>query len=285
LEAVLKPSGWIRGINDLLKSIKGSQASELVQLENAASELEEERRSVVAELTEGADRRKEMLLNEDDDAILAHDRRAEQLHLRIERIDQISPDVTARLRAARDADRREKIRGWQLKYAEACEGYFPAIERLYEAFEKLTSIREQMAAAGFGHEAAALPFVFRPFGAEELPSQRQQILRLRQSAMTLGQVQAKAAFAQQPPAPAPKLAAIKPALPSKPDTVPKVREKIFETAKEGEIQLSVIRPGLEHRGVSCAVGDVIAVPEEAAEKIMIGGAADFYPGAQMRSIP
>jgi hypothetical protein len=60
---------------------------------------------------------------------------------------------------------------------------------------------------------------------------------------------------------------------------PKAREPITETPADGEVAVAIVRNGIELAGrPPLAVGDVVALKPDQAEKLMRSGAADRHQG-------
>jgi hypothetical protein len=58
------------------------------------------------------------------------------------------------------------------------------------------------------------------------------------------------------------------------------RASIFQEAKDGEVQILILRSGCEIEGVQYALGDVIALPADHAERVVRAAAAEFYHAAE-----
>ncbi len=264
---------------------RGEAAGESpAELHKTIREMEAQRAALTAKLHSNAGRREEMLRTADDEAILAHDRDAELLHVQLERLDLALPEARARLAELERAERESKIKQIKLEFADACDAHVAILRKTRFSYEGLGKLREKMCSVS-EKEATSLPLIFFVQDEVILAPLLREIEALRRA----GRGDPPLTIPQSPtPSPNPNqnhprqalpVSHAKPApanLPPPPPAPKPVREKIFEKAEDGKTQLFVIRSGLEHKGAACAVGDIIAVPDEAVERIVRSGAADVY---------
>jgi hypothetical protein len=263
-----KKDGLMQRLKDILSgpsSAKADGKDEVAEIERAIALLDQEKRSARGELLGIADRRSEILLSEDDEAIFALDRGAEHLHLRLERVDLIMADLQPKLAAARAAARKDRLIEHYSACADALDAYIAAYGPAAEAFNAVMERRRAMGGAGFESEAATLPMIFPLVGANDLGRIADAIKTVREKCRRLA----------SPPA-APVAHA-----PSPPVEPVKNRAPIQMPKRAGAVRV-VIQPAGHFEktpdGFRCVRGDVLALaPDVAGALVAKGWAREYDP--------
>jgi hypothetical protein len=280
--------GLISEIRDVLKRKRGKAApiSDQIAAVNAAmARLRQEREAAEAGISAAAERRREILLEDaSDDAIAELDREADRLHLQLERIDAVEPELLARLQDLQNAARRQQWQSLVYHHDEAMKAYLAAFGVLTERYADALAVWARAAAQGFNerlHRFVQLPaphvvipdVLYRlerefgrvtglsaPVSPAAVPALAQPAVAATPAAVANGHAPHATANGTVPPAPPAKKRA-----PRRPPA----------EAAAGEVAVYILRPGIELQGCQASIGDRFNLPSAEARRLVEQGAADF----------
>lgn len=125
------------------------------EIENALHGLVTERAEVQAELGSIGQQRASLLARDGtDDQIIELDQRSDRLRLRLERLDQIEPELAERLDGLHAEVKADSIGAMKDRYRAAILKFGAALRAASAAREALAVIREEAAAAGHSESTA-----------------------------------------------------------------------------------------------------------------------------------
>ncbi|MGC8526143.1 hypothetical protein [Acidiphilium sp.] len=125
------------------------------EIENALHDLVTERAEVQAELGSIGQQRAALLARDGtDDQIIELDQRADRLRLRLERLDQIEPELAEKLDGLHAEVKADSIGAMKDRYRAGILRFGAALRAASAAREALADIREEAAAAGHSESTA-----------------------------------------------------------------------------------------------------------------------------------
>jgi hypothetical protein len=145
--------GLISELRDVVKRKRGKAppiGDQMAAVNAAMARLRQEREATEAGISAAAERRREILLEDaSDDAIAELDRGADRLHLQLERIDAIEPELLARLQDLQNAARRQEWQSLVHQHDQATRDYLAAFDLFLDRYRQVLGIWERAAAKGF----------------------------------------------------------------------------------------------------------------------------------------
>lgn len=289
------------GISEFLKGLTaGSKSDDADELAAAIARLLAEKSAAETQMVAIAERRTNLLLEDDDTALDKDERASEKAYRTIEKVDLALSDLRARLAAAKSVARRARWSEIKARFDASLDEFAATYRLALEAYENLAQVRHEAQGSGFAEEARGLiavpHFLTRDLLHQfESESARYRAAAVRQIKLTPREVdhpvgyfdpvkQAFPAKAAPKAAPAGATPKAKPAheriAKGKPAPVaPPVEPKPFKAPKpdeDGNVKITVIRAGLEIPGrARPRGGETIALPAAEAMRVVRSGAADF----------
>jgi hypothetical protein len=269
-------------ISDLLNfKPGGKRGANVADVEKSLARLAAVRESAHAAIVSILNQRREALLADAaDDVIAKLDADADSHRLSLERYDLAEPELLNQLQGLRSSARQARWAELRKRRIDADRIYAVALRSAVDAFENLVAVADAALNEGFasevGHSFATAPRIVDRTVCDAFEAETE---RLREAVAAPPVKAAPTAtvapkpqkpqslqhrvFADQPATPAPA----------------KKREPIRETARDGEVLVSVMRAGYESpSGKQCLAGDVVAMPIDMAKTALRNSAVSYIDG-------
>ena len=266
-------------VSDLLGLIRAQDpTTTVVDIQTALDALGDERENAHTRLAALAEKRRAALMSDADaSAIAKFDHEADAARLLVERLDLLEPELISKLQHARGDARRQEWKERYRLYHESALAYATALRAAVAALDRLVETSDSARAAGFEAEWRSC-FVSPPLLLSKDNVEQFLVNQERTNDAELARQQGRNILPMvAPPAPQ-KRPLPAPAKPAEPAPRPQ-RTPIRQTAGPDEILIRIIRPGYElPAGLQCGIGDVVALPEDLARRVVENGAADLEIG-------
>jgi hypothetical protein len=269
-------------ISDLLNfKPGGKRGATVADVEKSLARLAVGREAAQASISTILNQRRDALLADaSDDAIAKLDAEADGHRLSLERFDLAEPELLAQLQNLRSAARRARWAELQRRRMDADRSYAVALRAAVDAFESLIRVSDDALNEGYaselGHSFATPPRIIDRVLCDAFEAEAE---RLREAVAGIVPVANPAPAIIERPKVARQQSPLqhKVYLDQQPEVgPPKKREPIRETARDGEVLVSVMRAGYESpSGKQCLAGDVVAMPIDMAKTAVRNGAVTY----------
>lgn len=272
-------------VSELLGRLTGSngrtEPRDIGAVELALARCSAERAAANKAIIDAVEARRQLIIRDATDAeIAALDTETDKHRLTLERCDVVQPELIAELQGLRTVARQKAWADFARRDDEASLEHLATMRAALVTLKVKHAIRDEADRAGFGAEASH--FVPAPNIVDEplLFAFEESAERARESRTRPTPRQAPTPAAVAPAVPAPRRAiaqkAVASARPAAVQSRKAPRPLLHETAGEGEVLVTVIRPGLETlAGVQTRYGDVIALPAAKASEAVRNNAVVY----------
>jgi len=257
--------GLISEITSFIAGSGGKPEKRVADTEAAVAKLVSKKETARTVITALMRRRQASLLEDGTDKKIAEiDAEADRHRLVIERLEALEPRLINELQNLRSQARQARWRDLHTRWTLAARDYADAVRAAVKRRGVMVALSDEARAQGFEQEANSC------FVAPMLVLTELALSEFERELDRLADAEALRAA----PKPAPVTATPKPAPPAKPP-----RQRVAETPSEGEVVVAIVRNGVELPGrPPLAVGDLVAVKLDQAEKLMRSGAVDLHRG-------
>lgn len=274
------------GVRDAVKNVVAKVGSDPVaRLEAEVVKLNAEGAALVAQINDLEAQENDV---EDAGALSTAMVATRAAKNRLRKLDERLVETRAKLDLARDEARAKLLAKLQAAHDAAAADFFARASIASVAATNLIAARDALQDAGFrqAYNMTPTPPMIGPavvIAPEMIEAYGRMIKGDSQPWRPDSIAAANPTLKLDPPAPRPRAKAeLRPQRPA----TKEARALLRETAGEGEVLMSVIRPGLEHwrTGEGLTIGDVIAVKTSDAQALAINGAASHTTPEEVAAV-
>jgi hypothetical protein len=268
-------------IADLL-GFGGKKSRTIRDVEESLSKLASERETAHTAISATLRKRDDMLLTSSDSEIRSLDAELNRLRLALERLDKAEPALRQELAAKRTAAKSKQLTELSGRYLADSFKYRDRLREAVDAQADLLKLHDEIRRQGFEHESATLITPTRWCTRESLFEYDALLERSREAArprpaaapVAIALPAAKPApAAPKAKAPASTIAAAAAPRPARPPFEAKADEA-------GNIQIRVLRGGIEVLGRGRRSGETIDLPFADGKRVVESGGAEFEGALQ-----